>query len=201
MSIYVFGYGSLINMEKNTELNHSIRKSICPVTVKGLKRSLNVNGEHYRVFGVKDVKTALCNGLLFKVTERELANLIEREKLYTLKPIKKDRIVFNYGKCLTFKPNDEVVCFGNEKEYNVKLSELFSIEELDNRKYFLDIIDKLAKDEVLAKDGLSKLFNLTNEDTVEDLLKTLNHHLAKTNAAPTGAQLSFVLLCKVFINS
>ena len=97
--------------------------------------------------------------------------------------------------------NDEVVCFGNEKEYNVKLSELFSIEELDNRKYFLDIIDKLATDEVLAKDGLSKLFNLTNEDTVEDLLKTLNHHLAKTNAAPTGAQLSFVLLCKVFINS
>ena len=117
MSIYVFGYGSLINMEKNTELNHSIRKSICPVTVKGLKRSLNVNGEHYRVFGVKEVKTALCNGLVFKVTERELANLIEREKLYTLKPIKKDRIVFNYGKCLTFKPNDEVVCFYPLQKY------------------------------------------------------------------------------------
>jgi len=104
-------------MEKNTELNNSIRKKICPVAVKGLKRSLNVGGEHYRVFGVKDVKTALCNGLLFKVTERELANLIQREKLYTLKLLKKDRIVFNYVKCLTFKPNDKIVCFYPIQKY------------------------------------------------------------------------------------
>ena len=116
MSIYVFGYGSLINMEKNTELNH-LHKKICPVTVKGLKRSLNVNGEHYRVFGVKDVKTALCNGLLFKVTDKELEKLIEREKLYKLKLLEKNRIVFNYGKCLTFKPNDKIVCFYPMQKY------------------------------------------------------------------------------------
>jgi hypothetical protein len=111
MSIYIFAYGSLINMEQNIELNNSIHKKICPVTVKGLKRSLNVGGKNYRVFGVKDVKASLCNGVLFKVTERELDNLIEREKLYTIKPLSKNRIVFNYTKCITFKPNDKVVCF------------------------------------------------------------------------------------------
>ena len=117
MSTYVFGYGSLINMEKNTELNNSIHKKICPVTVKGLKRSLNVNGKNHRVFGVKDVKTAFCNGLLFKVTDEELDNLIEREKLYTMKPLSKSRILFNYKKCVTFKPNDEVMCFYPMKKY------------------------------------------------------------------------------------
>jgi hypothetical protein len=97
--------------------------------------------------------------------------------------------------------NDEVVYFGNEKEYNVKLNELFSSEELENRKYFEDAIDKLLAEEGFTKEGLLQLFKLNKEDTVEDLLKTLNHHLAKTNSTASGAQLSFVLLCKVFVNS
>ena len=96
---------------------------------------------------------------------------------------------------------DEVVYFGNDKEYNVKINELFSSDELSHLGYFEAIIDKLANEEVLTKEGLNQLFNLNNEDTVEDLLKTLNRHLAKTKTEPTGAQLSFVLLCKVFINS
>ena len=87
------------------------------VTVKGLKRSLNVDGKKHRVFGIKDVKTAHCNGILFKVTHEELDNLIEREKLYTMKPLAKSRIQFNYKKCITFKPNDEVICFYPMKKY------------------------------------------------------------------------------------
>ena len=97
--------------------------------------------------------------------------------------------------------SDEIVYFGNENEYNVKLNELFSTGDLANLGYFNEIIDKLANEDVLSKDGLHQLFNLIKEDTVEDLLKMLNRNLAKTNSAPSGAQLSFVLLCKVFINS
>jgi hypothetical protein len=97
--------------------------------------------------------------------------------------------------------SEEIVYFGNDNEYNVKLNELFSNGELAHVKYFEEIINKLAADEVFTKDGLNQLFNLIKQDTVEDLLKTLNRHLAKTKTEPTGAQLSFVLLCKVFINS
>jgi hypothetical protein len=97
--------------------------------------------------------------------------------------------------------SDEIVYFGNDKEYNVKLNELFSNGELAHLKYFEEIINKLAAEEVLTKDRLNQIFNLIKQDTVEDLLKTLNRHLAKTKTEPTGAQLSFVLLCKVFINS
>lgn len=96
---------------------------------------------------------------------------------------------------------DEVVYFGNDKEYNVKINELFSSEVLSNLKYFEAIVDKLALDEVSTKEGLLQMFNLNKEDSIEDLLSTLNRYLAKTSASPSGAQLSFVLLCKVFINS
>jgi hypothetical protein len=97
--------------------------------------------------------------------------------------------------------SDEIVYFGNENEYNVKLSELFTNGELANLNYFKQIIEKLAIESGLTSELLNQFFGLVKEDTVEDLLRTLNRNLAKTNSSATGAQLSFVLLCKVFIKS
>ncbi len=116
MSIYVFGYGSLINMKKNTQLNHP--KKICPVIITGLKRTLNVAGKSSRLFGVKNVKNkATCNGILFKVNETELSNLLRREKLYEMKELAQSRVQFVYNKCLTFKPADKIICFFPRPQY------------------------------------------------------------------------------------
>lgn len=95
----------------------------------------------------------------------------------------------------------EQVNFGADNEYNVKLQELFSNGELDNRRYFEDVIDRLIEEEILAKEDLHRLFELNIEDSLQDLLRSLNYHLAKTNIPATGSQLYFLLLCKVFINS
>jgi hypothetical protein len=97
--------------------------------------------------------------------------------------------------------SSETVYFGKDNEYSVKLPELFTNGELNNKGYFDTLIAKLSEDNVASAAELNHLFNLTTEDTVADLLSTLNHHLAKNNTSATGAQLSFVLLCKVFINS
>jgi len=97
--------------------------------------------------------------------------------------------------------SSETVYFGKDNEYNVKLAELFTNGELQNKGHFDALIAKLSEDKVASAAELNYLFNLTTEDTVSDLLSALNHHLAKTNTSATGAQLSFVLLCKVFINS
>ena len=94
MTIYVFGYGSLINMQENKELTQP--KKTWPVMINGLKRSLNVRGKNHLVFGVKDVKTSHCNGILFKVNAEELARLQEREKLYKMKTIDIKRVEFPY---------------------------------------------------------------------------------------------------------
>ena len=125
MSVYVFGYGALINLAKTQEIKIACRKKMYPVIVNGLKRSLHVLGgsvTQYKVFGVKDVKTANCNGILFKVTQKELAALIAREQLYTPKTLDPARISFAYKhallpKVLHFKPTDEIVCFYPQPKY------------------------------------------------------------------------------------
>ena len=120
MATYVFGYGSLINMNENgNELSHSDTRKVCPVTITGLKRSFNVgvNNGTYRVLGVKDVKTALCNGILIKVSLKELEHLEHRERLYTPKLLAHDRIIFNYNKTLNLKEEDRVICFYPRPKY------------------------------------------------------------------------------------
>lgn len=95
----------------------------------------------------------------------------------------------------------ETVYFGKDNEYSVTLAEIFTNGELQYKGHFDALIAKLSEDKVATAAELNHLFKLTTEDTASDLLKSLNHHLSKTNSTATGAQLSFVLLCKVFINS
>lgn len=95
----------------------------------------------------------------------------------------------------------EIVYFGKDNEYSVTLAEIFTNGELQYKGHFDALIAKLSEDKVATAAELDHLFKLTTEDTASDLLKSLNHHLSKTNSTATGAQLSFVLLCKVFINS
>ena len=96
---------------------------------------------------------------------------------------------------------DEDIYFGNDNEFHIKLRELFFNGELGNRKYFDNIIEKLSLDEISTKALLYQLFNLINNDSIEDLLRILKYQLAKTNSSAKGEQLTFVLLCKIFINS
>jgi hypothetical protein len=119
MSVYVFGYGALIHLHKIKEIERPEKKKICPVMVKGLKRSLNVGGANHLVFGVKDVKTAVCNGILFKVNAAELTKLQEREKLYTMKTLAKERIEFPYKnkKCVSLTAADQIICFYPQRTF------------------------------------------------------------------------------------
>jgi hypothetical protein len=115
MSSYILGYGSLLNLPPN--------KKSWPVKVHGLKRSLNVAGQQHLLFGVKDVPTAQCNGLLFKVNAAELDQLLLREKLYTLKPLAKERIEF-YNNKIKFQPEDKIFCFYPQAKYVLSKKEL-----------------------------------------------------------------------------
>jgi len=105
--------------ENGNELSHSDTRKVCPVTISGLKRSFNVvrNDGTYRVLGVKDVKTALCNGILIKVSLKELEHLEHRERLYIPKLLAHDRIIFNYNKTLKLKEEDRVICFYPRPKY------------------------------------------------------------------------------------
>ena len=118
MTIYIFGYGALLNTVKEIE---EPRKH-WPVVVKGLKRSLNVRGRRHRVFGVKAVPSAFCNGLLIKINAAELAQLQEREKLYTMTSLAKERVFFPYDQRIQFQPADQIIYFYPQTKYVVPFS-------------------------------------------------------------------------------
>ena len=145
MSIYVFGYGSLINKnELIKEMNKN--KKVIPVIVKGLKRSFIVSskGGKYKVLGVRNSSSSKteCNGVLVKVNKEELAELIEREKNYSIKQIKKDRLSFPYGKEVELKKEDTIFCFYPEPLF--KLTKTQS-ERIPIRPNYLNICLEGAK--------------------------------------------------------
>ena len=92
----------------------------------------------------------------------------------------------------------ETIYFGPNNEYSVVLSELFLKGELNNLGYVQQIIEKLVADNVATKSKLLQVFNLKEQDTKKDVFNKLNYHLNKTNTAPSGAQLAFILLYKQY---
>lgn len=92
----------------------------------------------------------------------------------------------------------ETIYFGSGNEYSVVLNELFVKGELNNLGYVNQIIEKLVADNVASKSKLLQVFNLKEQDTKKDVFNKLNYHLNKTNTAPSGAQLAFILLYKQY---
>ena len=117
------------------------------------------------------------------------------------------KIEFKIGDKENYKLEDiinyssDIVFFGQDNEYSINLNELFPSSELLKTEYLQSLIIKLVNEKVDDIENLNKLLNVHTEDTAEDLLRKLNRLLAKNKTTATGAQLSFVLLCKVFNNS
>jgi hypothetical protein len=92
----------------------------------------------------------------------------------------------------------DTIYFGPKNEYSVSLNELFVNGELNNLNYINTIIDKLITDNVSTKSKLLELFNLKEQDSKKDVFNKLNYHLTKSNNAPSGSQLAFILLYKQY---
>lgn len=153
--MYLFGYGALVNLAEIKEFEK--KKRACPVMVNGLKRSLNVSGQKHCVFGVKTAKSAKCNGLLIKINEMELVKLEQREKLYTLKPLAKERIDFAYGKCFQLKPKDQIFYFAPQANYVLTQKQMASC----------------LHDQVYVRQCLAGAHAI-GDDFFQDFLKTTN---------------------------
>ncbi len=118
IACYIFGYGSLINMEYNTaELTDAISRPVWPIMVKGLQRTKNVllKDKKHVVFGVKDHLTKSCNGILFPVNKDEFTRLRIREGSYEPVLLNVNRILTKYGPAsqynFVFNLSVKIYCF------------------------------------------------------------------------------------------
>jgi len=81
----VIGYGSLIS---HKSLSKKIpNKHFKPVIVKNYKRIFNLAGRKTDYLNIIPSKNSKFNGVMFKVTEKELIKLKDREVEYNLEPI------------------------------------------------------------------------------------------------------------------
>jgi hypothetical protein len=118
MSIFIFGYGALINPREIKQIYPN--KKIYPAKVEGLKRVFNVETKdgRYKMLGVKKSHRHWCNGVLFTVNENELAKLIQREKHYTPELLNKDQIIYKQS-LPDFQPQDQIIYFLSKPPYRL----------------------------------------------------------------------------------
>ena len=83
---------------------------------------------------------------------------------------------FQQAKPLKAPINSSYDDFINGELANEVLPTLSNYEQKQIKDYFDPLINKLVEDEVATKEVLNQLFKLATEDTVADLLKSLNHH-------------------------
>jgi len=141
--------------------------------------------------GYSYLKTLVQSALSFKdgVVGQELFKSVIDIQVDEQNTITLDDVVNCYA---------DTIYFGPKNEYSVVLSEIFVNGELNNLNFVNSIIEKLITDNVASKSKLLEVFNLKEQDTKKDVFNKLNYHLNKTNTAPSGAQLAFILLYKQY---
>ncbi len=165
MSVYIFGYGSLLNLSStNSVLNKKISTGdVQTVTLKGYERLWRVKDtvwfesiqqQKYGLFlDINKKENSHVNGILTKVIKDELENLKLREKNYNLVSIKDS---------IQEVPNLEVFTFISKEEHRYK--------NTDKGVYIPEQYEKMV---------LSGCSNISSEFKKEYLLTTVNSDLIR----------------------
>jgi len=150
MTIYIFGYGSLINTKYVKELKNISRNRI-PVYINNLLRHWILCSNNGQYFGVYDKNNYKTNGILLEVDQEELIKLDKREKYYTRHILNHDRIIY-YNDDNIIDVNDIVYIYYPHKTRAIKTmykknkqSENYLIKCLSgclkiNQKFFIDFL-------------------------------------------------------------
>ncbi len=160
MNKYMFGYGSLINMDENFELiGHSTRQ-VHPVKIKKLSREWNIHGllpSGQTFLGVNYDEKSWCNGILFCVSDEEIKTLDSREKYYTKKDIEKSNIIFYDDKQSSILDKiDKIIYYHTDPIYEGRPCIMYPVS-MEYIKICIDgckkISDEYKKDFIMTTKG------------------------------------------------
>jgi len=94
----------------------------------------------------------------------------------------------------------ENIEFGKNNDYLLKLSELFTHQQVNKRYYVEDIINRLTQYGITDRKKLEVLFNISDTVDLANILNKLNLRHALLGYLENPVQLAFVLLYHKFIN-
>ncbi|WP_332454407.1 AAA domain-containing protein [Chryseobacterium aquaticum] len=94
----------------------------------------------------------------------------------------------------------DTIYFGDENQFHLKLSNIFTTERIGFAKYIETLIEKFTSEYAYDKAKVSQLFNLNITDDKEDILSRIINSINTLGYPSNSSQLAFLLLYKKFIN-
>jgi hypothetical protein len=95
--------------------------------------------------------------------------------------------------------NDSQIYFGDQNEYNLNITDLFSSDQLGIINYFESVMELTSSNEMREVERVRKLFGLDEFNTITELHQKMNRYIAtRQEGKPKAGQIAFILLHKQF---
>ncbi len=106
----------------------------------------------------------------------------------------------SFGLSDIINSGSDTIYFGDENQFHLKLSNIFSTESIGFAKYIESLIEKFTTELSYDKAKLSQLFNLNITDDKEDILLRVINTINILGYPSNSSQLAFLLFFKMFNN-
>lgn len=145
MTIYIFGYGSIINFKYVSQLKNKKRNNF-PIKLNNhIRHWIYTSSEKVYLglyYNSSDNSAHKTNGILIEVDSDELNLLDKREKYYIRKEINKNDIIQSYEN-VHLNQNDKIYAYYSDPLKSVKY--IFDFNSVQQKKYLYNVLSGCIK--------------------------------------------------------
>lgn len=142
MTIYVFGYGSIINLKYVSQLDKNKKRNIFPIKLNNHLRHWIYTSSKNIYLGLYYDSSYKTNGILTEVDPNELNLLDKREKYYIRKEIDKNDIIQSYGN-IQLNENDIIYAYYSNPSKSIKW--VFDFNSPTEKTYLYKVLSGCIK--------------------------------------------------------
>ena len=142
MTIYIFGYGSIINLKYIRQIDIKKKRNIFPIMLDNHLRHWIYTTSKNIYLGLYKQQSMNVNGILVEVDELELKLLDKRERYYIRKEINKNDIIKSYG---PIKINSDDVIYAYYSDPSKSEKWIFDFKSEQMKDYLYNVLSGCIK--------------------------------------------------------
>jgi len=142
MTIYIFGYGSIINFKYVSQLKKNKKRNIFPIKLNNHLRQWIYTSSKKVYLGLYYEPSSKTNGVLTEVDLDELNLLDKRERYYIRKEIDKNDIIQSYEN-IQLNQNDQIYAYYSDPSKSIKW--VFNFNLPQQKKYLYNVLSGCVK--------------------------------------------------------
>ena len=142
MTIYIFGYGSIINLKYIRQIDIKRKRNVFPIMLVNHLRHWIYTSSKNIYLGLYESPSTKVNGILVEVDEVELNLLDRRERYYIRKEINKDDIIQSYD---PIKINSSDIIYAYYSDPSKSIKWVFDFESVQMKNYLYNVLSGCIK--------------------------------------------------------